>query len=617
MLQQMTNDLEQGFAGCLDRLTDHASSNTFGANQVSSFETSKSGMVHDTPRSWWDGETEAVWLDGFLRMAYLAGHAPSMEKADRLMSKLLADQGEDGYLGIYTPESRYAHPKENGEFWTQSRALIAMLDYYELTGREEFLAAVVRALDVTMHHYGPQRSYFSNEEPAGGTGHGLMIVDVLEWVYRLTGEQRFRDYGLWCYQDYSAASRIRDTDNQSQNLLDMDKGFRWHTPHTTEHLRVPLWAAFVSGESELRRATENSFAKIQRYLVPSGACIGNENIQDRPPAPHIPYEYCAITELLTSLQSAAQKTGLAHFSDLAEWLAFNAAQGARTADGRAISYLTIDNRPAVDPGKHSQKLNYSATHRQAAVCCNPNATKLLPTYVDRMWARLPDDAGLCAFCYGPSELKTQLAGERVEIRQETAYPFEETVRLHVKTGAPHEFELRLRIPAWAEEARIDVADAEVQREDGFWRVRKLWQGEETLTLRFTCAIMTDTTCEGEYFLRRGPLLYAMPIPEERKVWGEYEGEPDLVDFLPIPLEPDPDLRLKSGAADFHLDKDETADLLRPWHRTPFSLIGPFIDADGQTCQGRLIPIGCTLLRRTSFPGIKAGQNATSCGDHHS
>lgn len=130
MLQQMRDDLRGGFAGRLDVLSPRVSSKAFSEGRVRSFENTPSGMVHDTPRTWWNGESEAVWLDGFVRMAYLAGEQDAMRKADQLLRALLCSQDESGYIGIYTEDCRCQHRKENGEFWTQSRAFIVMLAHY-------------------------------------------------------------------------------------------------------------------------------------------------------------------------------------------------------------------------------------------------------------------------------------------------------------------------------------------------------------------------------------------------------------------------------------------------------------------------------------------------------
>jgi uncharacterized protein len=599
MKQQMLDDLDHGFAGRLDEMSKRASSRAFTQSHTTSAEATEASMGEDTPRSWWDGETQAVWWDGLVRMAYLAGNAPAMAKCDGIMAELLQSQDESGYIGIYSKKFRYRHTTENGEFWTQSRAFVAMLAYYELTGKEAYLQAVEKAMALTMREYGPHRTYFGNAKPAGGTCHGLMLVDVCEWLYRITGKEAYRAYGIWCYEDYCRTREVRDTDNQLEHLLLLHEGFVWHTPHTTEHLRVPLWAWFVSGRPHYRKGAENAFDKIGRYLTPSGACIGSESIKNLPPLPEMTYEYCAITELLTSLQSAGQKTGLAEMGDMAEWLAFNAAQGARLADGKAINYMSMDNRHAATLEGNGGRRKFSPTHEDIAVCCNPNAVKLLPYYVSKMWFRLRDGAGICAFCYGPSELRTTVNGVPVTVTEETDYPFSEQIVFEVKPARPVEFEFRFRIPGWAATCDLNAGDDEPKRVDNFYCIRKTWQTGDRIVLSLGCDVEPVVACNGEAGIRRGPLLYALSIAGEKKILKEYDVT-GFADIAVTPAEEIPDYHIDAEKLNFVKQSLPDGDCLRPWHASPVAVSGTAANSNGAEETIRLVPFGCTVLRQTTF-----------------
>lgn len=602
MIQQMLGDLETGFAGRLDEISALASSAAFVRKRTVSDEATAASMGEDNLRGWWDGETQAVWWDGLVRMAYLSGDEDAIGKADRIMEELLNSQEDSGYIGIYTNESRYRHTDDNGEFWTQSRAFLAMLAYYELTGKAEYLAAVEKAMTLTMSEYGSQRSYFDVKRPAGGTCHGLMIVDACEWLFRITGKAAYRDFGIWCYEDYCTTKTVRDTDNQLEHLLLLHEGFVWHTPHTTEHLRVPLWAAYASGRAHFRKAAEHAFHKVERYLTPSGACIGAESIKNLPPLPDMSYEYCAMTELLASLQSASQKTGLAEFGDMAEWLVSNAAQGARFADGSAINYMSLDNKFKATLEGNNGRRKFSPTHEDIAVCCNPNAVKLLPYYTSRLWFRLADADGMCAFCYGPSEVRTTICETSVLIREVTDYPFSEEISFEVLPETPVEFELRLRIPGWARGYALDAAEAEVREADGFLRIRKTWEGIERVTVAFTCNVEPVVACNGEVGVRRGPLLYALPIAGNREVLKEY-GDTGLADIVVTPAEDLPDFLIDLDALSFSTAASAQSDRLRPWHASPVILEGTLRDVAGKDCPVTLVPFGSTTLRRTTFAPV--------------
>jgi hypothetical protein len=143
------------------------------------------------------------------------------------------------------------------------------------------------------------------------------------------------------------------------------------------------------------------------------------------------------------------------WADRLEWLFFNAAQGARHPAESAITYLTLDNAAALvgtrRPGEDDPQQNrykYSPTHQDMAVCCAPNAGRIMPYYVKSMWLRTAD--GLLAALYGPSVLTTEIAGTAVCITQETAYPFDLQVDITVDVETP----LRFALTPWAEPDRL-------------------------------------------------------------------------------------------------------------------------------------------------------------------
>ena len=186
---------------------------------------------------------------------------------------------------------------------------------------------------------------------------------------------------------------------------------------------------------------------------------------------------------------------------LGDWLervTFNAAQGARAADGRALAYLCSDTRfdaTAHRPdsysllnGKHG-RYKLSPTHDDIACCCNPNSTRLLPHYVSSMWLGRTDSPGLVALAYGPSDLHTTVDGTAFNIRQETLYPFEDRVRFTIEAATPTRLTLWLRRPAWASAFHLDGIEG-VER-DGWIVVAREWRGRMSFTLRFDVPVRAE------------------------------------------------------------------------------------------------------------------------------
>ena len=334
MLAQLRRDLTGGFAGCLDALTERAATDLFKHR----IEASSQQFA------WWDSETRGNWLWGYTMMAFLAGLPEHQARAATLLEALKNTQDSNGYIGIYSPASRYQHgDSENGELWGQGRALLAMLAYYELTGDAAYLKAVQAAVDLTLTRYSPGRPYFRQPvQPNELTGmtHGLCYVDVVEWLYGLTGDRRYRDFGVWLYEDFSQmAGPFPNDDMALANLLDQHRLFHGHAVHTVEHLRALLWADGMGNRQETGTAVQNALWKLRHYRLPSGAVIGDEGLHGLP-TPDAGYEYCTLTELLFSLTSALQKLGDSDLGDWIETLAFNAGRGRAPPMG-AVSAISL------------------------------------------------------------------------------------------------------------------------------------------------------------------------------------------------------------------------------------------------------------------------------------
>jgi hypothetical protein len=206
-------------------------------------------------------------------MAYLSEDPEAMKEAEAYVQHILASQDADGYLGAFAPDLRY---KRQGELWTQSCLLSGLLAYAELTGNKQVFHAVVRAADCTLAALGPGKA-----EPAWGEDHDLVISDVMERLFDLTGDARYRDFTLWIYDTWSAKRKA--SDNSLSSLLNRKAGWVDHGAHTYETMRAPLWLSVATGRADLGAASRDSFDKLDRYTEPSGSAVSQELIEDARP----------------------------------------------------------------------------------------------------------------------------------------------------------------------------------------------------------------------------------------------------------------------------------------------------------------------------------------------
>ncbi|MFA6546790.1 MAG: beta-L-arabinofuranosidase domain-containing protein [Limisphaerales bacterium] len=599
LLDQIRMDVTNGYAPWLDRLTDRIEPAIFDSRNRTELVKPKIGG------DWWNGETTGNWLDGFIRAAYLSGDAAAKRRVDELVMQMLAMQDADGYLGIYPKARRFESPvvTQNAEFWTQACLFRGLLAYHELTGRQDVFVAVERATKLMISKYGPDRPYWAKRIIRGGPGHNIMFVDVCEWMHRLTGDRGYVEFARFIYDGYCEPADVRENDVQLRNLSDLSRGFHGHGAHVMEHMRVPLFLAAATGEAKYRAAADNFFPKSARHLVAGGACISDEDVLGRPGSPHLGCEYCTSLEFLHSLQSGVEKFGRGELADAIEVMAFNSAEGARQHDGRAIQYCTVDNQFEATAKGIGGRMKLSPTHEDVAVCCPVTALKFFPYFVNELWMKTAAGDGLVAVNYAPNELQTEIKGVNVRIRCETAYPFEDEVRMTVTPENPLTCGIRLRIPGWAGGTSVASPGAAVA-DHGGWRVlTKEWRAGDRIVISFRPEIERRAMAGGEVYWKRGPLVYALPIAAEiRQIkaypvagFADYDYTPGAGAFWDYAVDE------KSGKFQFL----KTAASGNPWTNPPVRLAGNLVNRKtGGSEPVTLLPMGANLLRRVAFPELK-------------
>ena len=592
ILEYLRRDRD-GITGYLDKLCPDAKSRIFMDKKVKH-------EIKDYWSSWWLGETEGNWIIAFIELAVALKEKELLKKASDWVYECLKYQDDDGYMGIYQPGERYGNGARNGDLWTQSRLMNAMLSLYEYNKDDTIINGLVRLADLTVKQYSPNRSFYEIPDEDGSKTHGLMIIEPLLVLYSKFGKKEYLDFCEWLYMDYSKYdSKFPTSDIAINNAIDPEIPFIGHGPHTCEQLRIPL-LLFSHTKDPLYRAVYRAAAeKISNVSTLSGSCKSDEligvfksyipedertglNIGGCVPIPGIGYEYCSTTELLYSYTSGAKILEDSKYADKAEWLVHNAAMAARRHDGKAIQYLCADNSWNATR-KKGERWDFSPTHSDAAVCCAPNAGKLMPAFLSNMWQQ-ESEGGLYAMYYGPCLLKT----DDVEILQETNYPFENTIRFTVKTL--ENISINFRIPGWSKGYSMTV--------NGKPSMQREFKNGDYIVLEFAAAAEFKQAADGSFALAHGPLLYALDIPSDADNYYAY----DIKGFY------DTDYLPKPGAKwDYTFLKGQDIKLKEkpqegfPWDYPCIQLETVMLSDWAVPEIVKFVPVGCTILKRTAFP----------------
>jgi len=337
-----------------------------------------------------------------------------------------------------------------------------------------------------------------------------------------------------------------------------------------------------------------------------------------------------------SLEKMIAITGDIDYMDHLERIAFNALPTQASDDFTCRQYFQQANQVMLT----RQRRNFYVQdgHGQTDLCyglltgypcCTCNMHQGWPKLVQHLWYATPD-RGLAAVMFAANTVTATVADNiKVQIKEETGFPFEDRLRFRISIEKPADFPFHIRIPGWCEEAVITINGKENQRLEG-GRMAVLthnWSEGDVVEVKLSMQIAFSSWDEGSVAVERGPLLYALKIREDWKLvsnpdkWGNfYEVRP--LDPWNFAL---PEKALEDPENHFELVETPVGEAY-PWsiEATPLALrtrgfslpqwklynemAGPLPHnlqpkdlINSREEEITLIPYGCTTLRITEFP----------------
>lgn len=594
--EQMQKDIN-GFVGNLDQIVPELINDPiYSTGRLQKHSKAKDlgnlkegDTAGDEQYKWWNSETQSNWWDGYLRNILLINDAVGIEKVKQYVERILATQDEDGYIGIYDKEIRYKFNSENGELWSKATLYRGLLAYYEYTRDERVFKAVERAVDNVMQNYPINVSspFSSGTSFNGGVSHGLTFTDVLERMYYLTQNKKYRDYALFLYRDFSNTYQS-EADAQLKNILNPNYKLKSHGVHTFEHLRALIIAKYASNDKQIEEALNIYLGRIKNVTTISGAAIGDEWIGERnADETNTGYEYCSLHELLDSYCLLFQKTGNTEMGDNIENTFYNAAQGSRHPQHSCIAYLKTDNSYEMsgtkngepEPDRKQTRYKYSPTHQDIAVCCNPNAGRISPYFVQNSWMK-ENETTLVAALLMPNILETTINGNKILIENSTAYPFQNDFMFKISQAKSSRFTLKIRKPNWV--AKINTNEKFIIQNE-FIVIAREFSENDIVHISFEAEVQINTDNTGSHYYTYGALLYALPINSVEITGKNYYA--NFTDFTYQAVSPVKYLFKKGAKANYKNGKIKTKLMNQN---------------TGKLEKVELLPIGKTILRQASF-----------------
>ncbi len=490
---------------------------------------------------WNDGDCYK-WLEAVAAM-YAVTHddelARQMEAAVRVIAQA---QRDDGYL--HTPVlirqrqgDASAVPFQNPlnfEMYNFGQLFTAACVHRRATGQDDLLKVAIKAADFL------DRA-FANPSPMLARNHVCPshYMGMIE-LYRETRDERYLNLAT---KFLALRDLVQDGTDDNQDRLP----FRKQTQAAGHAVRANY---LFAGAADLYAETGDATllpplmsvwnSVVQRKMYVTGACGAlydgaspdGSASQKQIARVHQAYgrdyqlpnatahnETCASVANVMWNWRMLQITGESRFADVLERSLYNASLAGISLDGKRFFYTNtlrqLNNSPT--------ELRWSRTREPfiSCFCCPPNVVRLIAEVGHYAYGHSGDD--LWVNLYGSNQLDTETsAGSRWTVTQTSNYPWDETVRLTIQCGPAKPSVIRLRIPDWADNARLTIngeALAEQPRPGTFHAVRRQWQQGDQITLTLpmrTKLIQSHPLVEetrNQVAVQRGPLIYCLESPD--------------------------------------------------------------------------------------------------------
>jgi DUF1680 family protein len=480
------------------------------------------------------------WIEGASATLAVITNVTLSKHLDEIISVIARAQETNGYIDTWVQFHQRAHDTNgipfsnpvNFEMYNFGQLMTAACIHYRATGKTNFLAIACRAADFLCNE-------FKNPTPALANNlicpsHYMGIVEL----YRTTHAPRYLELAK---KFIAMRDLVKDggDDNQDRIPLALQTEAEGHAVRANYFYAGAADLFLEDGDKNLFGPLTQIWTNaVSKKMYITGGCgalydgASPDGSKDQPHITRVHQAYgrnyqlpntTAYNETCANIGNVFWNwrmflaTGDAKFMDVVELTLYNSVLSGGGLDGTNFFYT--NPLRVTDP--MPVQLRWSRTRKPfySSFCCPPNLVRTIAESADYAYAKSGDS--IFVNLYGASDLKTTLPNrERVELSQETEYPWNGRIRIKILYGG--KFSLKLRIPNWANGASARVNDSPTDfspRPESYLEIKRTWKPGDFVDLDLPMPprlMQANPLVEedlNQIAVQRGPVVYCLESPD--------------------------------------------------------------------------------------------------------
>jgi DUF1680 family protein len=453
---------------------------------------------------------------------------------DFLIAKIAAAQEPDGYIYTFrTMKSPTPHKWVGAERWVNERVLShelynlghlyeAAVAHYQATGKRSLLDVALRSADLLDKTFGPGKQTI-------WPGHQIVEMGLAK-LYRCTGDERYIRLAKFMLDSRHPDGHPGSGPyNQSNKPVVEQSEAIGHAVRAGYMYAGMADVAALTGDLSYVQAIDriwNDVVQSKLYLTGGiGARHQGEAFGAAYELPNLSAynETCAAIANVYWNQRLFLLHGDARYADVLECTLYNGVLSGVSLDGKGFFYPN----PLESDGSHQRQPWFGCA------CCPGNMTRFLASVSGYQYAQSKGRVYANLYASGRASLRLE-NGDKLELEQKTAYPWDGRIELVLGSDKPVAFSLLLRVPGWArneplpgnlyrfedrcEEApllKLNGVELKAELRQGYLEVTREWKPGDRVELWLPMPVRRVRANDkveadrGRVALQRGPIVYCV------------------------------------------------------------------------------------------------------------